>query len=1214
MTVDGGGQKTKNVILLNLAMLILVAASPPAAADAPADPYVPNELIVKFRGNVVDSLHEQLKSGTSPEALSLSVDLDRLNARYRSRQIKPLCKDFRKKRQQLKALRTKSKALLTENERRILRRLRRAPKAASVPDLAGIYKIRLDLEPGHTLEQAIEEYRALPDVEYAEFNYIVSVCAAPNDPFFPVQWPLHNTAQIYPESGKFDPPPGKPDIDIDAPEAWDIVTGSSRTIVAVVDTGVDYTHRDLDDNMWVNEAELNGDPGVDDDGNGYVDDIYGYDFINGDRDPIDDHGHGTHCAGIIAAEGDNDLDIAGVCWDARIMAVKFMGADGHGDIADAVEGLYYAVENGADVLSNSWTGFTFFIKPLEDALDYAQSQGVIAVASAGNLNSTDLLLPAYFDNVISVAATDSRDHKPTFSNYGEQVDIAAPGVDVLSLRAAGTSMGTPYNAYLTIASGTSMACPHVSGAFALMLSLYPGIDIDDARDIVMQTTDQIHPDICKSGRLNLYEAISVVATFYAGDVRLDRYVYSCSDTIEIFLQDLNLVGQGTQTVNLSAGGGDSETVILTEFESSPGDFSGTISTEFGDPNVEDGTLQLSHRQIITVTYEDADDGTGNPAVVTDQGLADCEPPVIRNLNIDPLGPDPTVTFETNEPAIGSVLCGPVCGGPYSIEKSDPDFDGDHTIKLTGVLPCTDYFFIVQAVDIAGNNTVDDNAGLCYAFTTNGPGDMFVPSRHPNIQTAIDKAWDGSTVWVANGVYTGHGNRDVDFKARAITVRSEDGPARCIIDCQGSMNDPHYGFYFHSGETESSVLSGFTIANARTGTVFHGGAITCLESSPTILNCVIKTNEAPYGGGIACKKSSPRIADCTITGNKATNGGGISCQYSSPTITSCLVTGNQARLGGGLHSRKGAARILSSTFAGNLAGAGSGIMGWQSKETVKDCIIWGNFPSDARQFYSSQTPTYSCLQNYPWSGHGNIDADPCFLSPGYWADANGSGILAQLSVPNVVWVEGDYHLRPDSPCINAADPNYDSQPDQTDIDDEPRVFNGRLDMGADEFVPVTEVRMRFTPHALAPGSEGKWIKAHLLLPQGFIQEDVDINTPAKLKFLNLDVESEFIDVFLNEDALVEVEIGFDRSIFCGAGSAEAAVRVTGLFTDGEYFRGTATIKIVNRTFERLAGFAYCWLRTDCSAPHWCDGFDVNRDSAVNFVDFAALGCANEIITQ
>ncbi|NIP24935.1 MAG: S8 family serine peptidase [Phycisphaerae bacterium] len=157
--------------------------------------------------------------------------------------------------------------------------------------------------------------------------------------------------------------------------------------MAVIDTGVDYAHRDINDKMWVNDAELNGTPGLDDDYNGYIDDIYGYDFFNRDGDPIDDIGHGTHCAGTIAAETDNLQDIAGVCWQTRIMAIKFLEAGG-GSTGDAVKSFYYAVENGADICSNSWGGGPYS-QTLEEALDYAASQGVALVASAGNRFTLD---------------------------------------------------------------------------------------------------------------------------------------------------------------------------------------------------------------------------------------------------------------------------------------------------------------------------------------------------------------------------------------------------------------------------------------------------------------------------------------------------------------------------------------------------------------------------------------------------------------------------------------------------------------------------------------------------------------------------------------------------------------------------------------------------------------------------------------------------------
>jgi subtilisin family serine protease len=159
---------------------------------------------------------------------------------------------------------------------------------------------------------------------------------------------------MYPESGDYTHPPGTPDCDIDASEAWEIQTDCSQVVLAVLDTGVDYQHRDLVRNIRINESEFHGISGHDDDENGYVDDIYGYDFVNQDGDPMDDNGHGTHCAGILAAEGDNGLDIVGVCWQGQIMVLKILDRDGYGDVEGAVTAIYYGVDSGVDVMSNSW--------------------------------------------------------------------------------------------------------------------------------------------------------------------------------------------------------------------------------------------------------------------------------------------------------------------------------------------------------------------------------------------------------------------------------------------------------------------------------------------------------------------------------------------------------------------------------------------------------------------------------------------------------------------------------------------------------------------------------------------------------------------------------------------------------------------------------------------------------------------------------------------
>ncbi|MHC4911609.1 MAG: S8 family serine peptidase, partial [Planctomycetota bacterium] len=1085
------------------------------------------------------------------KGLKLSNSLDELNKRYRLKKARSLFKNFKKNRGRVNALLKKDKALLSKKERRIIRRLKRAPKGAKVPDLSGIYKLELELDEGQSLEEAVAAYNGDPDIEYAELNYIVKITASPNDALYPIQWPLNNTGQIYPESGWYNDPPGAPDSDIDAPEAWGIHTGGSEIIVAVVDTGVDYTHRDLDDNMWLNEAELTGVVGVDDDGNGYVDDIYGYDFLHADGDPRDDHGHGTHISGTIAAEGNNALDIAGVCWKARIMGLKFLSWQGSGETADAVPASYYAVENGADVISNSWGG-GLYLQSMQDAIDYAHSQGVIMVASAGNDNTDSPQYPAYYEHMIAVAATNSNDEKAPFSNYGDWVDIAAPGVDILSLRAGGTSAGRVYDRYTTIASGTSMACPHISGACALLLSVNPTLTNEDVYEALMETVDPIADGICLSdGRLNLFGAV-LAAIPSQGRVILDHDYYACSAVASISLYDYDLQGSNTHVTTLTTSGGDSETVVLTERAPAVGFFTGTISTTPGNPNTEDGLLQLSHGEIITATYQDVDDGTDNPATATDTALADCEEPAISNVRIGFPGREPRVRFETDEAALVRVLAGLACGGPYFIEASNQNSATSHTIKLTQVAPETPYFFIIEAADAAGNKTTDTNRGRCYTFTTTtAPSDIYVPAQCPTIQDAIDNSWDGGTVWVADGTYTGDGNRDIDFKARAITVRSESGPEKCIIDCNATETVSHRGFHFHSGEDANSVLDGFTITNgymAGSWYVGIGGAISCEGSGPTITNCIIIENSAGWdGGGINNINSSPTITNCTFTGNAAVgnDGGAINNEVSSPTITNCTFTGNSAYDWGGAirnivdsyptitncsfagnSSDDGGAMfyydgsnptIIHCTFVGNSARNGNALAcdSWVIRNNIQvtNCIFSDGGSEIHNNDNSAITIGYSNIEG-GWPGEGNIDADPCFVRPGYWADANDTDTLLGPGHPNAVWINGDYHLLRTSPCVDAGkDAGV-----YTDIEgnirpfDFPRVDNNGdlpdFDMGAYELIQVEAV-MVLTPRMLNCASRGKWLRAHITLTEESSQQGVYVDMPAIAEPMN--VQSEHVRV-------------------------------------------------------------------------------------------------------
>ncbi len=326
-------------------------------------------------------------------------------------------------------------------------------------------------------------------------------CGVANDPDYSKLYGLNNTGQTG----------GTSDADIDAPEAWDITTGSASTIVAVTDTGVDINHPDLKNNIWVNSGETAGNK-IDDDKNGYVDDVNGYDFYNNDAtvyDPGDGDKHGTHVAGTIAAEGNNGIGVSGVNWKAKIMPLKFLGPDG-GYTSDAVEALNYAVAKGAKISNNSWGGGGYS-QTLLDAINKADTSGHLFVAAAGNggsdgvgdNNDSTPHYPSSYDssNIVSVAATDRKDAPAGFSNYGStSVDLAAPGVGILS-----TLPGNTYGSY----SGTSMATPHVSGVAALLKSMNSSADDATLKDQILKSVDaksNLSGKMVSGGRSNAAQA------------------------------------------------------------------------------------------------------------------------------------------------------------------------------------------------------------------------------------------------------------------------------------------------------------------------------------------------------------------------------------------------------------------------------------------------------------------------------------------------------------------------------------------------------------------------------------------------------------------------------------------------------------------------------------------------------------------------------------
>ncbi|MFC1855470.1 S8 family serine peptidase, partial [Thermodesulfobacteriota bacterium] len=292
----------------------------------------------------------------------------------------------------------------------------------------------IQLPSGASLEGTMSSLKSETAIELAELDYALTISAnIPDDPSFQNLWGLNNTGQ----EG------GVADADMDAPEAWDLTTGDGSVVVAVIDTGVDYLHEDLQGNMWINAAEANGVVGVDDDGNGYIDDIHGINAPYNNSDPYDDNGHGTHVSGTIGAIGNNGTGVAGVNWNVKIMALKFLDYGGYGWTSDAVECINYVVDmhdnHGVNVkvTSNSWGGGAFSTS-LYDAINALKTSGILFVAAAGNSAYDNDLYPHYpssydLSNIISVAATDNTDDLAYFSNYGvNSVDVAAPGVNILS--------------------------------------------------------------------------------------------------------------------------------------------------------------------------------------------------------------------------------------------------------------------------------------------------------------------------------------------------------------------------------------------------------------------------------------------------------------------------------------------------------------------------------------------------------------------------------------------------------------------------------------------------------------------------------------------------------------------------------------------------------------------------------------------------------------
>lgn len=375
--------------------------------------------------------------------------------------------------------------------------------SSNAVQLIKLYKVgrihHLKLPAGMSVSQAIGIFNASGLVEFAEPNYLRYLNAVPNDPGFVNMWGLNNTGQTG----------GTINADINAPEAWNITTGSASVIVADLDTGLDMTHPDIAANVWMNPGEIAGN-GIDDDGNGYIDDVHGWDFGELDNDPSDTvascSGHGTHTAGTIGASGNNGVGVTGVNWTVSLMPLKIFKPYLGGLLCSApssaiIAAINYASMMGARVSNNSYGGGPFS----QAEMNAIQASKALFVAAAGNDGLNNDTTPAYpasypLDNIISVAATDHNDVLAIFSNFGTTVDLAAPGVGIAST--------LPNNSY-ALYDGTSMATPHVTGVAALLLASNPNLTINELKMLLLDGVDLVPGlPVLTQGRLNAFTSLS----------------------------------------------------------------------------------------------------------------------------------------------------------------------------------------------------------------------------------------------------------------------------------------------------------------------------------------------------------------------------------------------------------------------------------------------------------------------------------------------------------------------------------------------------------------------------------------------------------------------------------------------------------------------------------------------------------------------------------
>ena len=814
------------------------------------------------------------------------------------------------------------------------------------------------LPAGQCVESVLPRYASTPGIDLVEPNYQARLCRVPNDTSFNVLWGMQNTGQAGGTAG----------ADVNAAQAWDFETGANQVIVAVTDTGVDYRHPDLVENMWVNSAEFNGDPNVDDDGNGYIDDIYGFDFAgadgndatDGDGDPCDVIGHGTHVAGTIGAQGNNSIGVTGVCWDVRLMALKIFADDSQfAYTSDEIAAIEYAAGMGADVINASWGGYGFS-QALRSAIIDARTAGITFVAAAGNDSVDADAMPMYpaaydLDNIISVLATNHNDDMSWYSNYGAaSVDIGAPGGDDRQGGIAGMIYSTIPGGEYAYNEGTSMAAPHVAGACAMLLSFEPTLTYTEVKNTLLGTAarlDSLSGRCVSGGRMNLGAAIREMAIDEDPPVPNPAQWASWGQP----------KATGPHSIAMEAQKADDRGTVEYYFECVTDDAfdsgwqSGTKYAAAGLNEATAYTFRVSARDDAN-NYTDwsvtqsATTGSGPDTLspFPDPPVWEAGPQIIRLTPVILTMRAETASDESgaeysfyayNTPDTNSA---PILQSGWQDSATWRPSGGSFTVGNT-------YYFRFRVRDKSTAQTTTAFSSTESLTLRQGPRILAVPSHYSTIKAAIDAAVAGSgdVVVISPGEYDSNpGDVNLTISKPGIIIRSIDPNdptivASTVIDCHLAVR----AFEFKGIQDSNTTIAGLTIRNGRAkgfngnpgdpcspaptaGQDGTGGAILCTNSSPTILNCVLDgcsavggnagepngnpSGAAPgsgYGGGIYADAASAPI----IRGTEI-----IACRVSAGVATNTPRTFGKA-YGGGIYLQK-------RTAAGGAV--------------IEDCIISG----------------------------------------------------------------------------------------------------------------------------------------------------------------------------------------------------------------------------------------------------------------------------------